>query len=110
MTYTELFDKLNSIPEVKDKVRYRAFEPGSLPVPPYICYLTTDSANFVADNKVYNAGDSVDIELYTTKRDFALEAKIEQALEDLELPWTRSDSYEVTEEVYIIIYSTTVRR
>lgn len=110
MTLATLYEKLNSITELKDKVRYRAFEPGTLPAPPYCCYLVTDSQNFIADNKIYNAGDAVDIELYTSSRDFVLEGKIETALADLELPWVRSDSYETSEEVYLIIYSTTIRR
>lgn len=110
MTLSTLFNALNGITELTGKVRYRAFEPGNLPSPPYVCYLETGSDNFIADNKVYNAGESIDIELYNTKRDFTLEAKIEKALNDLELPWSRSDSYQTSEEVYLIIYSTTIRR
>lgn len=110
MTITDLYTALNDITEIKNKVRYRAFSPNELPEPPYVCYLVTGSDNFDADNKVYSAGDMVDIELYTSLRDFSLEAKIEGALAGLELPWTRTDSYQTSEEVYIIIYSVTIRR
>lgn len=110
MTLADLYTKLDSISEVHGKVRYRAFPPSELPTPPYICYLITDSNNFNADNIVFASGDSVDIELYTSIRDFALENKLEAVLAELELPWTRTDSYQTSEEVYIIIYSTTIRR
>lgn len=110
MTLADVFTALNGISDITNKVRYRAFPPDQIPNPPYVCYLETDSANFVADNKVYNAGDSVDIELYTKLRDFTLEGKIEKALNDLEVPWTRSSSYMISEKIYEIIYSITIRR
>lgn len=110
MTLADLYNALNGISEVHDKVRYRAFPPSELPKPPYICYLVTDSNNFNADNIVFAPGDNVDIELYTSIRDFALESKLEAVLARLELPWTRTDSYQTSEEVYVIIYSITIRR
>lgn len=110
MTLADLYNELDNITEVKGKVRYRAFPPSEIPKPPYICYLVTDSNNFNADNIVFSPGDNIDIELYTSIRDFALENKLEAALARLEIPWTRTDSYQTSEEVYIIIYSITIRR
>lgn len=39
-----------------------------VPMPPYICYLVDGSSNMIADNKVYQKINDVNIELYTTKK------------------------------------------
>lgn len=39
-----------------------------VPLPPYICYLVDGSPNMMADNKVYQKVNDVNIELYTTKK------------------------------------------
>lgn len=110
MTLTELYTLLDSITELKNKVRYRAFAPGSLPTPPYAVYLITESANFTADNKAYFPMDNIDIEIYTASKDISLESKIEAALDTAEIPWRRSDTYDSFDEIYETIYSITIRR
>ena len=112
MTLADVYNMLDGITELKGKVRYRAFpiDSGDVPLPPYAVYFETDSNNFVADNKVYNAGDDVSIELYETNRDFTLEGKIETALNNLELPWVRSSRYQINDNIYEIVYSITIRR
>lgn len=70
-------------------VAYSHFKatPGN-PVPstPYICFLADGSANLMADNKVYHKINDVNIELYTTKN-LVAEAKLEQVLDDYEIPY-----------------------
>ena len=63
--------------------------------PPFITYLTTYTTNFVADNKVYHKVSAADIELYTKNKDQATESKLENVLDEAEIP------YDVTSEIYI---------
>ncbi|EOW9529895.1 hypothetical protein ACO11K_003659 [Bacillus cytotoxicus] len=60
--------------------------------PPFICFLVDGSPNMVADNKVYQKINDINIELYTTKKDLVVEAKLEKALDDYEIPY---ESFEV---------------
>ncbi|MCU5395315.1 hypothetical protein ACWA19_13680 [Bacillus toyonensis] len=59
----------------------------SVPAPPYICFLVDGSVNLMADNKVYHKINDLNIELYTTKKDLVTEAKLEQVLDDHEIPY-----------------------
>ncbi|MEH7239901.1 hypothetical protein CN926_01060 [Bacillus thuringiensis] len=62
--------------------------PGNpVPSPPYICFLVDGSANLMADNKVYHKINDVNIELYTTKKNLVVEAKLEKVLDDHEIPY-----------------------
>ncbi|MFJ3389545.1 hypothetical protein [Lysinibacillus sp. NPDC086135] len=47
------------------------------PAPPFMAYLEQDSDNFGADNRVYKKVLTYRIEVYTNKKDLALEKKIE---------------------------------
>ena len=55
MTLKELKESLESIDDnaFVGKVAYRAFPVGKAPKLPYICYLSTSTNNFFADNKTY---------------------------------------------------------
>ncbi|MFV1458166.1 hypothetical protein, partial [Bacillus mycoides] len=55
--------------------------------PPYICFLVDGSANLMADNKVYHKINDLIIELYTIKKDLVAEAKLEQVLDDHDIPY-----------------------
>lgn len=72
---------------------------------PYLVYLATDTSNYGADNKVYATIDSYDIELYTAKKDLISETKIQDALNQAELFWDKTELYLDTEKMYQITYS-----
>ncbi|WML38704.1 hypothetical protein RCG19_16065 [Neobacillus sp. OS1-2] len=75
-----------------------------VPSPPYICYLETASTNLFADNKIYKKIIDVDIELYTTKKDLAAEAKLEAILDVNEIPYETSETFIESEQLFQKIY------
>lgn len=81
---------------------YYAWPIGTAPPLPYICYLSTGSDNFMADNRVYCTVTSVRIELYTRFKDETAEQKVEEALEGI--PWNKTETYIDSEKCYQISY------
>lgn len=71
-----------------------------IPDPPYITYLVTYSPNFKADNKTYHKIDSVDIELYTDKKDLLAESIVESVLDDNDIPYDSDEDYIESEELF----------
>ncbi|MED1093989.1 hypothetical protein [Bacillus paramycoides] len=81
--------------------------PGTpVPKPPYICYLVDGSPNMIADNKVHHKINDVTIELYTIKKDLVAESKLEQALDDHEIPYESFEAFIESEKMYQKIYET----
>jgi sulfur transfer complex TusBCD TusB component (DsrH family) len=77
-----------------------------VPKPPYICYLVDGSPNMIADNKVHHKINDVTIELYTIKKDLVAESKIEQALDDHEIPYESFEAFIESEKMYQKTYET----
>ncbi|MED3377863.1 hypothetical protein JOY40_07395 [Bacillus tropicus] len=77
-----------------------------VPTPPYICFLVDGSANLMADNKVYHKINDLNIELYTVKKDLTAEAKLEQVLDDHEIPYDSYGTFIESEKMYQKIYET----
>ncbi|QWU46368.1 hypothetical protein [Bacillus sp. NP247] len=78
-----------------------------VPKPPYICFLVDGSANLMADNKVYHKINDLNIELYTTRKDSVAESKLEQVLDDHEIPYDSSfEGIIETEKIYQKFYET----
>ncbi|EKN68071.1 hypothetical protein P9E76_15465 [Schinkia azotoformans] len=76
----------------------------SQPVTPYICYLSTNSSNFMADNKVYSKFNNVLIELYTDKKDLQAERKLEDTLDQHDIPYETSELFIDSEQLYQKLY------
>ena len=82
-------------------VAYDHFD--SAPPMPYILYRVTGTRNFSADNGVFFRADSIDVELYTKKKDPTAEKKLEMALNGL--CWeSTGTTYIDTEKLYQTIY------
>lgn len=64
---------------------YDHFAEGESPEPPFLCYLIPGSDNFAADGKVYHKGANVHVEIYTDKKDPALEQRVEDVLDAHEI-------------------------
>ncbi|MEF7566416.1 hypothetical protein V4V35_25850 [Bacillus infantis] len=75
-----------------------------VPPPPYICYLVDSDPNFMADNRVFMKISDVNIELYTTKKDQAAEAKLEKALDDHRIPYVSSGAFIESEKLFQKFY------
>lgn len=72
---------------------------------PYLVYYVDGTDNMLADNKVFYKNVGVTIELYTDKKDVALEERLEELLNQNELPYEIvSETYIDSEEVYEIVY------
>ena len=110
MTLAQLNTMLNGISGFKNKVAYRAFTVGKAPALPFICYLCTQTDNFVADNKVHTVLQSVDIELYSEFKDTASESKIEATLNNNNIVWDKYEEYITDENVYEVIYTITINQ
>lgn len=104
MTKAELYTALSAITGFSGKVAYRFFPEGQAPALPFIVYLGTYSNNFVADNKVYVPGTHIQVELYTETIDETTEGLVEACLNDLELPFEKSENWLDDESCYQILY------
>ena len=74
------------------------------PAPPYIVYLFVYSSNFGADNKVYQAIDNYQVELYTTKKDPDSEKLVEDLFDSNDIFWDKSETWIESEGLYQVAY------
>lgn len=83
---------------------FTATETNPLPKTPYICYLVAYSPNFIADNKVYQHIDNVQVELYTGKKDLQAEIRLESILDEHELPYKPTEIFIESEKLFQRLY------
>jgi len=72
--------------------------------PPYIVYVFSHSTNYIADSRVYLKRGNYQIELYTEKKDQALEAKLESLFDAHGLVYDKTESYLDSEKLLEVIY------
>jgi hypothetical protein len=72
--------------------------------PPYIVYVFSHSDNFTADSKVYLKRDNYQIELYTEKKDIALEDKLEGIFDEYGLVYDKTETYLESEKLIEVLY------
>lgn len=75
---------------------------------PFICFWYPGDNDFVADNKNYSKINRLILELYTDSKDFELEKKVETALNEAGLVYTREEAYIDTERMFQISYESEV--
>lgn len=104
MTLTELVQKLVSLGY---PVAYDHFV--SAQTPPFIVYLNPSDNIMGADNKVLHKTKNINVEVYTTQKDLALEAKIEKLFDDNEIYYDDPDEvFLSSENVYQRTYYLTI--
>lgn len=104
MTLVELAQKLASIGY---PVAYDHFT--TTKEPPFIIYTNPDDNTFGADNKVVHKTKNINVEVYTSKKDLALEAKIEKLFDDNEIYYDDPDEVFIpSENVYKRTYYITI--
>ena len=85
-------------------LRFYETENEPLPDPPFIVYLSAYSSNFMADNKVHQEIENVQIELYTDKKNLIAENKLATVLNDHEIPFQTTENFIESENLYQKIY------
>ena len=84
---------------------YSHFAEGESPEPPFLCYLLPRSDNFSADGAVYHKLSVVHFEVYTDKKDRALENRLEDVLDKNNIFYNKSEVWINSEKLYEIIYT-----
>lgn len=84
---------------------YYEFEDDTVQAPPFLAWYFDGDDDFHADDTNYVHIRTLVIELYTPRKDFALEGKIEARLEELNLPYDKDGEYLNSERMHMTTYS-----
>ncbi|MDO5018814.1 MAG: hypothetical protein Q4E02_05880 [Lagierella massiliensis] len=87
---------------------YSHFAKGESPKPPFLVYLFPKNRHFGADGVVYYKNTEVDLEVYTDKKDLALERKIEGILDREQIYYEKSEVWIESERLYEVLYEFTI--
>ena len=96
---------INMLEEIGIPFAYSHFAEGESPEPPFMCYLLPRSDNFSADGCVYHKLNVVHFEVYTDKKDRALENRVEDVLDKNNIFYNKSEVWINSEKLYEVIYS-----
>ena len=84
---------------------YHHFAEGEGPAPPFICFLVPGNDNFAADGRAYFKIDQVNIELYTDRKDPALECSVEAVLDGHGIFYRKTEVWIESERLYEVLYT-----
>jgi len=99
MTQAELYQALKSLGM---PVAYGSF---SSPVsPPFITYQFAYNSDMMADNQNYVEISNFQVELYTNKKDLAVEKLVQDKLKELGLPYSKVEAWLDDEKLFQVIY------
>lgn len=87
---------------------YYSFPENSNPQLPYVLFYYPNDNDFKADNTNYQHIRTLNLELYTSNKDFATESTIETMLNANGLVFTKNESYLNGEHMYEVLYQTEV--
>ena len=105
MTYEEINDMMA---EMGLPYAYHHFAEGESPAPPFLLFRSTGEDTFSADNVAYHSFKQLDIELYTDKKNPALEEEIEAVLTQHEIYYTKTEAGIESEKLYEVLYEMTI--
>ena len=97
-------DVINMMDELDLEFAYHHFAEGESPNPPFVVFLYPGSDNFSADGEVFFKVNKLDIELYTDKKDIALEDKVEAMLDCHGIFYNKSEVWIEKEKLYEVLY------
>ena len=83
---------------------YYQFPEGTNIKPPFICFFYSNSDDLFADDENYQRIEVLNIELYSSDKDFDSEALIENALIDNHLTFYKEESFIDSEKLFQIAY------
>ena len=101
MTYEEINEMMA---EMGLPFAYHHFAEGESPEPPFLLFLSPGENVFSADNVRYHSFKQLDIELYTNKKNPAMEEEIESVLTQHEIYFTKSEAWIESERFYEVLY------
>lgn len=101
MTYKDI-NKM--IKKLKIPFAYYSFPNNIAPEPPYIVFNYPQNDDFGADNINYVSIDVLNLELYTSTKDFNLEKQVEAMLNEYGFFYEKSETYINKENLYQITY------
>lgn len=94
--------KISESPVEYIKVAYDHFRDKTHP--PFILFRNTDTTTYKADNKVFFQVNQYIVDLVTELKNPELEAKLEQVLNNNELPYDKEEDFIDSEQIYQIRY------
>lgn len=105
MTFIEVKQMIESIGL---PYTYDSFPNNVAPAPPYIVFNYPNNDDFGADNTNYVSIDVLNIELYTSTKDFELERNLEAVLNANGFYYDKTETYIRQDNIYQITYVTEV--
>lgn len=103
---------LNEVSEMIDGIgipnAYYQFANNTGISPPFIIFYYPENLDLIADGVNYCKINRLVIELCTDNKDFSLEEKIENTLNENGLVYQRSETYLDSEQMYEVIFLTSV--
>lgn len=105
MTFQEVKQMIESIGL---PYTYDSFPNNVAPAPPYIVFNYPNNDDFSADNTNYVSIDLLNIELYTSTKDFELEKNLEAVLNANGFYYDKTETYIRQDNIYQITYVTEV--
>ena len=105
MTYSDIISLMD---DIGLPYAYDHFAEGHAADPPFAVVLMPSSDNYIADNKVFALVEELNIEVYSDKKDPALEKRVQAVLDDHEIVWEKSEVWIESERLYEVLYSTKI--
>lgn len=101
MTYKQIASMVSSIGL---PYAYYQFPEGTAQAPPFVVFFYADTDDVFADDTNYQRIATLNIELYTSEKDFATESTIEQILTNNNLTYYKEENYIDSEQMWQIAY------
>lgn len=101
MTYEQIASMVESIGL---PYAYYQFPEGTGQAPPFMCFFYANTDDVYADDSNYQRIVVLNIELYTSEKDFELESQVEEILNNNGLTYSKEESYIDSESMWQIAY------
>jgi len=101
MTYKEIATMVKSIGL---PCAYYQFPEGTSQAPPFVVFFYTHSDDLYADDSNYQRILTLNIELYTSEKDFEQEAALETILKNNHMTYYKEENYIDSERMWQIAY------
>lgn len=101
MTYKQIASMVSSIGL---PYAYYQFPEGTAQAPPFVVFFYADTDDVFADDTNYQRIATLNIELYTSEKDFSTESTVEQILTNNNLTYYKEENYIDSERMWQIAY------